>query len=66
VAPATVITPTFANFHDLEARVAAIPLKRPGKPAELGATVAFLASDHAGFITGQVVQFDGGMTRTLV
>lgn len=66
VAPATVITPTFANFHDLEARIAAIPLKRPGKPAELGATVAFLASDHAGFITGQVIQFDGGMTRTLV
>ena len=33
---------------------------------ELGATVAFLASDHAGFITGETIQFDGGMTRALL
>ena len=66
VAPATVITPTFANYHNLDARVAAIPLKRPGKGEELGATVAFLASDHAGFITGETIQFDGGMTRALL
>lgn len=66
VAPATVITPTFANYHNLDARVAAIPLKRPGKGEELGATVAFLSSEHAGFITGETIQFDGGMTRALL
>jgi 3-oxoacyl-[acyl-carrier protein] reductase len=66
VAPATVLTPTFANYHNLEARVAAIPLKRPGTSEELGGTVAFLASRYAGFITGETIQFDGGMTRALV
>lgn len=66
VAPATVITPTFSQFHDLQARIAAIPLKRAGTPEELGGTVAFLASQQAGFLTGQLLQLDGGMTRSLV
>lgn len=66
VAPATVITPTFSTFHDLEARIAAVPLKRGGRPEELGAIVAFLASEKAGFITGQTVQFDGGQTASLL
>lgn len=66
VAPATVVTPTFAHFHDLEARVAAIPLKRAGTMEELGGTVAFLASQYAGYITGETIQFDGGRTRSLV
>ena len=42
-----------------------MPLKRLGKPEELAATVAFLASDHAGFITGENIQLDGGQTRAL-
>lgn len=66
VAPATVLTPTFSQFHDLDRRIAAIPLKRAGRAEELGAVVAFLASDLAGFITGQLIQLDGGMTRSLV
>lgn len=66
VAPATVITPTFAAFHNMEQRIQAVPLKRAGKPEELAATVAFLVSDHAGFITGENIQFDGGQTRALV
>ncbi|HEU0221658.1 MAG TPA: SDR family oxidoreductase [Paracoccaceae bacterium] len=66
VAPATIITPTFSQLHDIEARVDAVPLKRPGRAEELGGTVAFLASQRAGFLTGQVLQFDGGMTRALV
>lgn len=66
VAPATILTPTFAQFHNLEARVAALPLKRAGRPEELGATVAFLASRHAGFMTGQTLQLDGGMTLSLL
>ena len=66
VAPATIITPTFGTFHNVEQRIQAVPLKRAGKPEELAATVAFLASEHAGFITGENIQLDGGQTRALV
>lgn len=66
VAPATVITDRFRNVHNLEHRVAAVPMKRGGKPEELAATVAFLASEHAGYITGENIQMDGGATRSLV
>lgn len=63
VAPATVLTPTFAQFHNLERRVAGTALKRAGTMEEFGGTVAFLASQQAGYITGEVIQFDGGMTK---
>lgn len=38
-----------------------IPLKKFGKTEDVAETVAFLASDLAGYITGQVIQVDGGM-----
>lgn len=63
VGPATIITPTFGNFHNLERRIAETPLKRAGSAEELGGTVAFLASQQAGYLTGQVLQLDGGITR---
>lgn len=65
VAPATVMTPTFATFHNAEQRIQAVPVKRAGTPQELAATVAFLASEHAGFITGESIQLDGGQTLAL-
>ncbi len=40
-----------------------IPMGRFGKPEELAALVAFLASDHAAFITGVAIQADGGQVR---
>jgi 3-oxoacyl-[acyl-carrier protein] reductase len=38
-----------------------IPLKRPGTPADVAGVVSFLASDAAEYITGQVINCDGGM-----
>lgn len=40
-----------------------IPAKRLGRPEELGALVAFLASERAAYITGQSIVADGGVTR---
>ena len=37
-----------------------VPMKRFGKPEELAASIAFLLSEHAGFITGQTLRVDGG------
>lgn len=45
----------------LEAAVKLVPLGRKGKPEEIGYAVAFLASDQAAYITGQVLGVDGGM-----
>ncbi|MFI5400822.1 MAG: glucose 1-dehydrogenase [SAR324 cluster bacterium] len=42
----------------------AIPLKRLGRPDDLPGAVAFLASDDAGFITGQVLSVSGGLTMS--
>jgi NAD(P)-dependent dehydrogenase (short-subunit alcohol dehydrogenase family) len=48
----------------LEAQEQRIPMARKGDPRELAATVVFLASDAAGYVTGQTLPVDGGMTIT--
>jgi NAD(P)-dependent dehydrogenase (short-subunit alcohol dehydrogenase family) len=42
------------------ARIPTIPLGRQGRPEDIGQAVAFLASDEAGWITGQTLNVDGG------
>jgi len=44
-------------------RAKSIPLGRIGKPEELAATVAFLASEQAAYISGTTIQVDGGANR---
>ena len=46
----------------VEALKRAIPMRRLGKPEDVAAAVAFLASDQAGFITGQTLSVSGGLT----
>jgi 2-hydroxycyclohexanecarboxyl-CoA dehydrogenase len=45
-----------------DALVRAIPMKRVGQPGDIPGIVAFLASDEAAFITGQVISVSGGLT----
>jgi NAD(P)-dependent dehydrogenase (short-subunit alcohol dehydrogenase family) len=42
-----------------------VPMKRYGTSEEIAATVAFLASDGAAYITGQNIRVDGGITRAI-
>ncbi len=49
------------NPETLEAALKLVPLGRKGQPAEIAYAAAFLASDLAAFITGQVLGVDGGM-----
>jgi 3-oxoacyl-[acyl-carrier protein] reductase len=63
VAPGFIETDMTAAMTS-EARTALagqIPLERLGTPADIASAVAFLASDHAAYITGQVLVVDGGL-----
>jgi NAD(P)-dependent dehydrogenase (short-subunit alcohol dehydrogenase family) len=49
----------------VEERREAVPMKRYGKAEEIAATIAFLASDGAAYITGQSIRVDGGLMRSV-
>jgi NAD(P)-dependent dehydrogenase (short-subunit alcohol dehydrogenase family) len=42
-----------------------VPLKRYGRSEEVAATIAFLCSEGAAYITGQNIKVDGGLTRAV-
>ena len=48
-----------------EQRRDSVPLRRYGTREEIAATIAFLASDGAAYITGQNIKVDGGLTRSV-
>ena len=65
VEPGMIRTPAMDNLGDAEvnARIAAgVPLGRLGEPADIAAAMLFLASDNAGYVTGQTLIVDGGAT----
>lgn len=63
IAPGFVETEMTAQLSEEQrkAMLDLIPLKRGSKPEEIAGIVAFLASDKADYITGQVIKIDGGM-----
>ncbi len=71
VAPCYVLTPELATLFEsgqaparllevVDQGTAIVPMGRPGSPAEVAATVAFLAGDDSRFITGQTIYVNGG------
>jgi 2-hydroxycyclohexanecarboxyl-CoA dehydrogenase len=70
VCPGPTDTPMLRNFAsnagDAEKVIGgmtrAVPMKRLGRPEDIGPAVAFLASDEAAFITGQTLSVSGGLT----
>jgi NAD(P)-dependent dehydrogenase (short-subunit alcohol dehydrogenase family) len=68
VAPGPVDTEMLTRFTGSAERkaglVAGVPLKRAGKPEEIADAIMFLASDKATFITGQIVDVNGGKTAS--
>lgn len=67
IAPESVLTDRVRQLQELAGRAGLggqdLPLRRMGKPEEVGALCAYLASGPAGFITGQTVGIDGGGLR---
>ncbi len=63
VAPGFIVTPMTDKLNDKqrETIVAKIPASRAGTPAEVAAAVIFLASNEAGYVTGQTLHVNGGL-----
>jgi 3-oxoacyl-[acyl-carrier protein] reductase len=63
VAPGFVETDMTAKLNEEQrnAMLSVVPMKRSCQPSEIAGVVAFLASEKANYITGQVIAIDGGM-----
>ncbi len=62
VAPGIISSPMADKAFATSMIESLVPMKRAGQPDEVAALVGFLASDEAGYISGQVIAIDGGMT----
>lgn len=63
VAPGAIETPMTASMDQdaLKALISTVPMGHMGKPEDIAECVAFLASDKAKYITGEVIRVDGGI-----
>lgn len=61
VAPGVIDTPATLEVFDAETISRLVPMKRMGKVEEVANLVAFLASEDAGYITGQTISINGGI-----
>jgi len=61
VSPGIIATPMSEGAFTPERVASLVPLQRMGQPDEVAAAVAFLASDAAAYITGQIIPVNGGM-----
>ncbi|WP_329264628.1 SDR family oxidoreductase [Streptomyces sp. NBC_01478] len=60
VAPSLIDTPLLREGFDPDVLGATMPMKRAGRPDEIAYAVAYLASDEAGYVTGQTLSVNGG------
>ncbi|HYF89050.1 3-oxoacyl-ACP reductase FabG [Azospirillum sp.] len=61
VAPGIIASPMADAAFDAETVKRMVPMKRAGRPEEVADLVAFLASDRAAYISGQIISINGGM-----
>ena len=70
VGPGLVPTPGTGDVYDdpqvREIRSGAIPMRRLAEPADIASVVAFLVSDDAAYVNGQVIYVDGGLSKALM
>ena len=66
VAPGAILVERYADFeYDEDHYVSRTPIGRMGAPDDIAAVITFLASDQAGFITGETIVVDGGMVQRM-
>jgi 3-oxoacyl-[acyl-carrier protein] reductase len=61
IAPGIIDSPAVSAVMDARRIADLVPMRRPGRPEEVADLVAFVASEQAGYITGQTISINGGM-----